>query len=41
MSTIRIAAAELEEVRWIDPRETAQLELAPLTRNYLLPSLLK
>ena len=34
-------AAELEEVRWIDPRETAQLELAPLTRDYLLPSLLK
>lgn len=31
------AAAEIEEVRWIDPRAPIALELAPLTRDHILP----
>jgi len=34
-------AAELEEIRWIDPKAVPAMTLAPLTRDYLLPSLVK
>lgn len=30
-------AAEIEEVQWIDPRGDGGLELAPLTRDLILP----
>ncbi|MGF6112297.1 NUDIX hydrolase [Pseudomonas frederiksbergensis] len=30
-------AAEIEEVRWIDPATDGQLTLAPLTRDVILP----
>jgi 8-oxo-dGTP diphosphatase len=30
-------AAEIEEILWIDPDAVASVELAPLTRNKLLP----
>jgi 8-oxo-dGTP diphosphatase len=29
--------AEIEEILWIDPAEVAPVELAPLTRDKLLP----
>jgi 8-oxo-dGTP diphosphatase len=31
------ASAEIEEIVWIDPHETKQIELAPLTRDFVLP----
>ena len=34
-------AAELEEIRWVDPRALPPMVLAPLTRDHLLPSLVK
>lgn len=34
-------AAELEEIRWIDPNAIPPMSLAPLTRDHLLPSLVK
>ena len=30
-------AAEIEEVRWIDPAGDGGLQLAPLTRDLILP----
>lgn len=30
-------AAEIEEIVWVDPLQTVELPLAPLTENYLLP----
>jgi hypothetical protein len=30
-------AAEIEEVRWIDPATDGDLTLAPLTRDLILP----
>jgi 8-oxo-dGTP diphosphatase len=36
MGTIS-AASEIEEVVWLDPREPHQIELAPLTRETVLP----
>jgi hypothetical protein len=30
-------AAEIEEVRWIDPAGDGDLHLAPLTRDLILP----
>ncbi|MCO8164532.1 NUDIX domain-containing protein [Pseudomonas sp. 21LCFQ010] len=30
-------AAEIEEVQWVDARSSAALELAPLTRDQILP----
>jgi hypothetical protein len=32
-----IASAEIEEIVWLDPRETDRIELAPLSRNFVLP----
>ena len=29
--------AEIGEVAWVDPRDTSELELAPLTRDHILP----
>ena len=29
--------AEIEEVRWVDPKNSDNLELAPLTRQFILP----
>jgi 8-oxo-dGTP pyrophosphatase MutT (NUDIX family) len=34
-------AAELEEIRWIDPRAIPPMSLAPLTRDHLLPTLVR
>jgi 8-oxo-dGTP diphosphatase len=31
------AAAEIEEILWLDPDEIAAVDLAPLTRDKLLP----
>lgn len=31
------AAAEIAEVRWIDPHAASDVELAPLTRDHILP----
>jgi len=31
------AAAEIAEVLWIDPSDTGTVELAPLTRDHILP----
>jgi hypothetical protein len=31
------AAAEIEEIAWIGPSQVYGLELAPLTRNHVLP----
>lgn len=31
------AAAEIEEITWVDPQEAVALPLAPLTRDHLLP----
>jgi len=31
------AAAEIEEARWVNPATAATLELAPLTRDHVLP----
>jgi 8-oxo-dGTP diphosphatase len=31
------AAAEIEEIAWLDPGETHRVELAPLTRDIVLP----
>jgi uncharacterized protein (TIGR00730 family) len=31
------AAAEIEELAWLDPYNPAQIELAPLTREFVLP----
>ena len=31
------AASEIEEIVWLDPREPHQIELAPLTRETVLP----
>jgi 8-oxo-dGTP pyrophosphatase MutT (NUDIX family) len=33
--------AEIEEVRWIDPAAPGQIELAPLTRDHVLPAWLQ
>jgi 8-oxo-dGTP pyrophosphatase MutT (NUDIX family) len=33
------AAAEIEELRWIDPAEPGEIVLAPLTRDVFLPLL--
>lgn len=33
------AAAEIEELRWIDPAEPGEIVLAPLTRDAFLPLL--
>jgi 8-oxo-dGTP pyrophosphatase MutT (NUDIX family) len=33
--------AEIEEVRWIDPSAPGSIELAPLTRDEVLPALLR
>jgi 8-oxo-dGTP diphosphatase len=33
------AAAEIEELVWLDPAEPGEIELAPLTRDQFLPSL--
>ena len=33
--------AEIEEVRWIDPAAPGSIELAPLTRDEVLPALLR
>ncbi|MFC3057671.1 NUDIX hydrolase [Paenirhodobacter populi] len=30
-------AAEIEEIRWIDPKAPGALPLAPLTRDHILP----
>lgn len=35
-----VAAAEIAESRWIDPREPGDIDLAPLSRLSLLPLLL-
>src|SRR5690606_35255287 len=32
-----VPAAEIDEIRWLDPREPIDLHLAPLTRDYVLP----
>ncbi|WP_245419717.1 NUDIX hydrolase [Phyllobacterium salinisoli] len=32
-----LPSAEIEEVVWVDPSDTADLPLAPLTRDHLLP----
>ena len=32
-----VPAAEIDEIRWLDPREPTDLHLAPLTRDYVLP----
>jgi 8-oxo-dGTP diphosphatase len=32
-----IASAEIEEIVWLDPTEIHQIELAPLTRDFVLP----
>ncbi len=29
--------AEIEELAWVDPRQTGELQLAPLTRDTVLP----
>ena len=34
------AAAEIAEVLWIDPSDTGTVELAPLTRDHILPLVL-
>ena len=34
------AAAEIEEIRWIDPAQPGDLLLAPLTRDTFLPLLI-
>jgi uncharacterized protein (TIGR00730 family) len=31
------AAAEIEEIAWVDPEHPAGIELAPLTKNFVLP----
>jgi 8-oxo-dGTP diphosphatase len=31
------ASAEIEDIVWLDPSETHHIELAPLTRNVVLP----
>lgn len=31
------ACSEIEEIVWLDPRETDRIELAPLTKNFVLP----
>jgi 8-oxo-dGTP diphosphatase len=31
--------AEIEEIRWVDPQQVDGLELAPLTRDHVLPLL--
>lgn len=33
--------AEIEEIRWIDPAAPGALELAPLTRDHILPAYLR
>lgn len=33
--------AEIEEIRWIDPAAPGALELAPLTRDHILPAHLR
>lgn len=33
--------AEIEEIRWIDPAAPGTIELAPLTRDEVLPALLR
>lgn len=33
--------AEIEELRWIDPCASPAIELAPLTRDHILPALLR
>jgi 8-oxo-dGTP diphosphatase len=33
--------AEIEEIRWIDPANPGDIELAPLTRDEVLPALLR
>jgi 8-oxo-dGTP pyrophosphatase MutT (NUDIX family) len=33
--------AEIEEIRWIDPTAPGSIELAPLTRDEVLPALLR
>jgi len=30
--------AEIEEIRWIDPDDYGELELAPLSRDHILPA---
>jgi len=32
-----VPAAEIDEIRWLDPREPTDLHLAPLTRDYVWP----
>jgi 8-oxo-dGTP pyrophosphatase MutT (NUDIX family) len=35
------AQAEIEEIRWVDPAAPGELELAPLTRDHVLPAWLR
>jgi 8-oxo-dGTP diphosphatase len=37
MSGLANAAAEIEEIAWLDPGDTHRVELAPLTRDIVLP----
>ncbi|ACI94402.1 hydrolase, nudix family [Afipia carboxidovorans OM5] len=32
-----VPAAEIDEIRWLDPREPTDLHLAPLTRDHVMP----
>ena len=32
-----VPAAEIDEIRWVDPREPTDLHLAPLTRDHVMP----
>ncbi|MBN9332761.1 NUDIX domain-containing protein [Devosia sp.] len=36
-----VVQAEIEELRWIDPNAPGDLVLAPLTRDHILPALLR
>lgn len=36
---VPVPSAEIAEARWVDPRDTAGLDVAPLTRRHLLPLL--
>jgi len=32
-----VPAAEIDEIRWVDPHQPPDLNLAPLTRSHVLP----
>lgn len=38
-AAVPVAAAEIAEVRWVDPRAPGTIDLAPLSRHALLPIL--